>query len=604
LLFKSLVYIAALHLILTGRKTILMRKQKNLLFSLAVFLIGHTYASAQLEVENGPDLDNNKTWKMNRMLEGDGDNFYAYKIGKKGGLTFIVEKYAKTELKPQFSAEIQFEEDEKRSTIEDVRYSKDKIFIFKRHNDKEAQTMTLSFKTVSSGGVVSNDWKEITTVSSDRFETVDFDIYQNPGRTKFLVKATYTASKDLPWKTDFILLDGGDNRQIWKKTVDQNLLSISSMSSLGRVFFGGGYGGGPGRTTLNPEREELGLVGMLLDDSDNIFYGISSDGKNSTEEARTYKLSLFTIEAASNKPKEVELLFPQSYTVRNVLIKKKDDEIVLGGFVKTIIKKKGRDPVKSGVFCFRINPATSTVLSQELKMFDKELLDAIGSEENDRSLRYKMDYIFDIGKDVFFVGEEYVETYVRNTNTTPGSMGNGTPGTGMNGSGVGMGRGTSSTSATWEYEYRDVLICKMNEKGKFEWIKNSPLCNLLNLPSSHIYREYIAFSTPTQIYILCNEHPKNLPLYDAPKFDQDAMKGVKGIHGSNFVCSTISTSTGVLTHSLIFQNETYCFAPIQEKNRRFMPPASCENFVMGRKGEIVIYTEDRGKDRFSHLKFK
>ena len=59
----------------------------------------------------------------------------------------------------------------------------------------------------------------------------------------------------------------------------------------------------------------------------------------------------------------------------------------------------------------------------------------------------------------------------------------------------------------------------------------------------------------------------------------------------------------VTQRTVLMKNEDYCFAPIQERNPQFMPPSDTEIFVKQGNNEIFIYTEDRGKDRFSKIKF-
>ena len=62
--------------------------------------------------------------------------------------------------------------------------------------------------------------------------------------------------------------------------------------------------------------------------------------------------------------------------------------------------------------------------------------------------------------------------------------------------------------------------------------------------------------------------------------------------------------TGKITRSVVFENDKYCFAPIQERNPQFIPPSSCEIFQPGLNNTIYIYTEDRGQDQFARLTFK
>ena len=140
----------------------------------------------QAQMTNGPELENDRDNNMNRMLGGDDNSFYCYRVRSKGrGTSFYVEKYNKSSLKPEFSKEINLGDDEKETKIEDVEYSSGSVFIFRRHYDKKEDKMALFYQTVSSSGAVSNQLKEIITVTSDHYEFIDFEIFPNPSQTKF-----------------------------------------------------------------------------------------------------------------------------------------------------------------------------------------------------------------------------------------------------------------------------------------------------------------------------------------------------------------------------------------------------------------------------------
>jgi hypothetical protein len=189
-----------------------------------------------------------------------------------------------------------------------------------------------------------------------------------------------------------------------------------------------------------------------------------------------------------------------------------------------------------------------------------------------------MDYIIPIGDNVYFIGEQYSEQVVTTYNAN-----------------------THTTSTTYHYLYMDVIIAKVNSSGEFEWIKNSPLRNALVLSYPHVFKQYIAVPTANAIYIINNENAKNMAIYKKPDYKPRDFKTMSGIHGSNFVCNTISLADGANTHSLIFNNKTYCFAPIQERNPQFMPPSDTEIYVKGDDNEIYVYTENKGKDKFVKL---
>ncbi len=536
---------------------------------------------AQATMTNGPELDNDPDNRMNRVLSGDDNSFYSYRIKTKGkGTSFFVEKYDKKTLKSLFSKEISLGE-EGQTKIEDVEYANGNIFIFRRQYDKKADKMTLFFQTVSSAGVVSNDLKEITTVNADHYEFVDFDIYPNPNLTKFLIKSSHKANKADTYKTDFLLMDAVSLKKLWTKTVNQKLHSgggISAGSIVTNLIFGGG---------IASEAEGVGFLGLLIDNKDNIYWGFNGLAKTATEKEKRYRLHIYTLNAGDQKEKDLELTFDDDYLVNDIEFSKTgDNEIVMGGFIKDVIERKGRDLVKCGIFSFKINLTNNTVAAKTFKFFDDKMLVALESNpRRSKYFKYKLDYILPIGSDVYYVGEQYNEQFIKNNNNSMGSIG---------------------SNGNWTYEYMDVIIAKLNAKGEFEWIKNSPLRNEMTIGSiAHVFKQYIAVATTKNLYILNDDHPKNIERYAKADFEPKDLKSVRGIHGSNFVCNTVSLRDGSVTErQVLMKNEDYCFAPIQERNPQFIPPSDCEIFVPGKDNEIFIYTEDKGKDRFAKIKFQ
>jgi hypothetical protein len=545
----------------------------------ACFLTLGSMAFGQAIMTNGPELENDPDNKMNRMLGGDDNSFYSYRIRSKGkGTSFFVEKYDKKTLKPLFSKEISLGE-EGNTKIEDVEYASGNVFIFRRQYDKKADKMTLFFQTVSGAGVVSNDLKEITTVSSDHYEFVDFDIFPNPAQTKFIIKSSHKADKKAAYSTDFILMDAVSMKKMWTKTVSQKL------------FSGGGFSGGDAMlvafttTAIKSDVEGVGFLGLLIDDKDNLYWGYNDLAKTATEKEKRYRLHLYTLNAADQKEKDLELTFDDDYLVSDIEFSKSSaNEIVMGGFIKDVIERKGRDLVKCGIFSFKVNVSTNTVAAKTFKFFDDQMLTALESNaRRSKYFKYKLDYIIPVGDATYYVGEQYNEYYVRNSNSTYGT-----------------------NSGNWHYEYMDVIVAKLNAKGEFEWIKNSPLRNEMVLGQvAHVFKQYIAIATAKNLYILNDDHPKNIERYQKADFEPKDLKSVKGIHGSNFVCNVMSLKDGsVSARDVLMKNEDYCFAPIQERNPQFVPPSDCEIFVQGKDNEIFIYTEDKGKDRFAKIKFQ
>ena len=546
-------------------------------------------AFAQVQMTDGPALENDKNNKMNRMLGGDDNSYYCYRIRSKGkGTSFFVEKYDKKTLKPLFSKEINLGE-ENLTKIEDVEYSEGNVFIFRRQYDKKADKMTLFFQTVSSAGVVSEQLKEILTVSSDHYEFVDFDIYPNPTHTKFAIKASHKANKADTYKTDLILMDAASQKKVWTKTVDQNLNASGSWGAgFAASFFG-----------IDPTKfDSYGYIGLFLDKNDNIYYCVTELAKSSTEKEKKYKLKVYSLNAADQKPKQLDLGFDDDYYVKDIEFSKtSDNELVIGGFLKDVVERKGRDLVKVGIFSFKVNTTTNAVAAKTVKFFDDKLLtDLESNPRRSRYFKYKLDYIIPVGDAVYYVGEQYSEQYVQNTsNSGFGGMG-----------GMGMGGFGMGNNGYYQYEYMDVIVAKLNAKGEFEWIKNSPLRQNDKVNgNAHVFKQYIAVATSKNLYILNDDHPKNIERYEKADFEPKDLKNVSGIHGSNFVCNTMSLLDGKITkRTVLMKNDDYCFAPIQERNPQFMPPSDTEIFAPGANNEIYIYTEDKGQDRFSKIKFE
>ncbi len=544
-------------------------------------LLASAVSLAQVQVSNGPNLANDKNSKMNRMLGGDDNSFYCYRVRSKGkGTSFIVEKYDKVSLKPVFSKEMNVE-DEKKTKIEDVEYAKGNVFIFRRQYDKAADKMALIFQTVSSDGQIDPALKEVVTVSSDHFEFVDFDIYPNPSQTKFLIKACHKANKADTYKTDLILMDAVSMKKVWTKTLNQRL--SADADNLWAAAFS------------SQKNKELDFAGIYLDETDNVFYAYSEKQLDANGKNAGYLFKMGILLAKDNQQTVVDLPFDDKYYVTDVqFMKANNGNVVLGGFLKDVIERTGKDDTKAGIFNFSINPQTKTITSKTVKFFDQTLMEsmeAVKKSGKQKDFKYRMDYILPVGKDVYYVGQMY-QRYSSGT---------------FGGSGVGVAMSMMNNSKVeYTIQYMDYIVAKLNSNGQFEWITNAPFRTRLvqNTLPPPMYKQYFAYATNKGVYILNDENAKNMAIYSKPDFKPKMFKDFAGIHGSNFVSQMVSLTDGKLTRSLLFNNKTYCFAPIQEKNPQFRPPVDCEIFVPSKNNELFIYTENKGLDRFTKLKLE
>lgn len=541
---------------------------KAVVFTAILCLLMPYGVDAQAKFTPGPTLNSDKNNNFNRMLGGDESGFFCYRIRSKGrGTSFFVEKYSKSSMKLEFSKEVNLGEDENETTIEDVEYASGNVYVFRRSYDKKNDKMTLFFQTVSAAGVVAKDLKEVVVIKTDHYEFVDFEIFPNPSKTKFLVKAAYKADKKDTYKTDLIIIDAVNIKKQNSRRVEQNL-HISSVSGALAFFFG-----------MGDEQESSTVIGMYMTDNDDIFYCLNEPIKGDKERRRN--LNLYTLKAGADKPQVVNLPFDDSYFVGDIEFSvAADKDVVIGGFLSDVVERKGRDLVKRGIFSFKVNPGSNSVVGKTVYFFEDKMLAALESTPKRAKYdNYKLDYIIPVGDATYYVGELYRLTVV----TTYNSNG--------------------SSTTTYNYDYMDVIVAKLNSKGVFEWIVNSPLRNDMSLKYGHVFKQYIAYNTNKNLYILCNDHPKNMARYEKADFEPKDLKSVSGIHGSNFVCNAIDLKTGNIKRQVVFENEDFCFAPIQERNPQFLPPSDCEIFSPGAAGEIYIYTEDRGVDRFGKIKF-
>jgi hypothetical protein len=543
----------------------------RLFFLLSFTLLSTVFVKAQVQYTAGPELDNDRDVKVNRMLGGDDNSFYCYRIRSRGrGTSYFVEKYDKKKLQPVFSKEVILDGDDLKSRVENVLYAQNTVYIFRRKYDKDGDKMTLYYQSVSSTGQVSEKLTPVFTVNADHYEFVDFDVYQNPAKTKFIVKASHKATKDADYTTDFVLLDGKDLSKIWTKTVKHRL---SNQPAMGFSFMGIGSSG----------KKDISLVGLSFDDKDNIYYCYTDEAEGSTKKDKHYQLFMATFNAQDKEPKIVELKFDDEYLINDIgFLKTGDNEMVVAGYVKDVVERRGRDLIKVGFFSYKVNLGANAVSAKAVFFFDDKMLKALeSSPKRSRYFKYKLDYILPIGDAVYYVGEQYNEELVTRYSSTG-----------------------SSSSSYWKYEYMDVIVTKLNANGQFDWTKNVPLRNNLEMPFSHVFKQYIAVPTEKSLYILCNDHPKNMARYEKDDYEPSDLKTVEKIHGTNFVSNQVDLAKGGIKRSVVFENDKYCFAPIQERNPAFIPPSECEIFVPGNNDEVYIYTEDRGRDQFGKLKLK
>lgn len=479
-----------------------------------------------------------------------------------------------------FSKEVAIPED--KTKVLDVRFAGGKVYILYRTYDKDKSIMSLNYKTVSPAGVVSVAGTELLSRQTDHYEFIDFNITDNQSKSKLAIKVTHKPNKTTAYTTDFVLFDAAAQKIVWTKTINKYLKKSN-----------------PWFTWSFVATETTGFLGFMLDDNDDIYYAYNDKLKKGDKKDQRYNAAVEILKSASQTPLSVKLDMNPEYLIYDVQFSvNKQKNILIAGFFKDVVERTGRDLVDVGVFNYKINSSTGAIEGKAVKIFDKKILTALESNpKKAREMIYKVDYILSAGDDFYLVGEQY------KVNVVSKSSGGGFSAV-SNIIALSSGANPFYVGKSFMYEYMDVIIAKINVKGEFEWISNSPLRNgTTTSDNPHVFKQYIAFASSKGIFLFYNEHPKNVERLAKADYEPQDLKTQYYIHGSNLVFSKI-TPDGKVQHAVAYKNETYCFAPIQERDIKFLPPEDAEIFVAGKGDEIIIYTEDKGKGRFNTLKME
>lgn len=540
--------------------------KKSILSLLGCLLVLGSFA--QVKYQDGPALNNEENERMNRMIEGDNGSFYAYRIRTRGkGTSYIIEKVDQATMKIGFSIEVPIPTE--RTKVIDVQYASGQVYVFYHSYDKEAETMRLNYRMVSSEGKLSPSEVVLISKKTDHYEFIDFNITSNHNKSKLAVKTCFKSNKLDQYKTDFVLLNASNQKIEWTKTVNKFLKRSDQWYNMS--FFGKGT-----------SEITTGFLGFILNDNDDIYYAYNEKLKTTNKKEDRYDANVELLLASSSSPINVPLKFNPEFLLYDIMFSiNKQNNLVIAGFYKDIIERTGRDLVDVGVFNYRIDITNGAIVGKAIKTFDDKMLTALDSNrKRARGMMYKTDYVIPNGDDFYLVGEQY-------------RLDIQTSGGGMYGGG----------NVRYIYRYMDIIVAKITSAGEFEWVGNAPLRNEVILGGLHVYKQYFALNTSKGLYFFYNEHPDNVDILASKDFEPDDLKYQRTIHGSNFAYSKISPQ-GIVSHAIAFKNKDYCFAPIQETNLDFTPPQEAEIFVNGKQNEVFIYTEDRGKGRFCKVKIE
>jgi hypothetical protein len=519
------------------------------LFFVSISFLGFS----QIQVSNGPDLNTDGDINFNRIIGGDNEHFFVYRVRSKGfGTDYYLEKYSKKTLQREFIKVIPIP-DQAATDILDVKYAQNNICIFYKIYNRKTDQKSLVLQNMSTNGDISPDLKEIITVTAERSQYAGFRVVSNDDTTKFLIATEYKKEKNDSYKINLLLMDAVNIKKLW----DKELVCK--------------YNSAP-----------MDVISYKIDTLNNVYFLFTTPGKQIGSRRTLTNTYVGVLKSSETQIQVSELPIAKDYAVSDVEFIKNGDQLACAGFYKDIIERQGRDLIDVGVFYYTFDFSNGALLSSTAKLFDQSLLDRITYRRQQPGFfDYKIDYIKTIGNDVYIIGEQYSEEYVYYYNPS-----------------------TRTTSSYWMYDYKDILVAKLSGKQNVEWVKNIPFRYSMRMNSPHIFMQYFAFATDSTLYLFYDENHKNFRDFTLENYEPREVKYYGSIHGSNFVSTHIDLPTGKMVHEVVFRNEDYCFTPIQENNLQFIPANNTQVFVPDDKKQIIIYTEDRGAERFSKLKLK
>jgi hypothetical protein len=527
-----------------------LKVRSILKFLLPALLLLQFRVRAQVEVSHGPDLYSDRDIRFNRQLGGDREHFFVYRVRSRGfGTDFYIEKYSKASLEREFIKVLPVPED---AEILDIRYARNTIFIFYKIYNKHTEQKSLVLQTMSPNGDLSADLKEIKTVSAEKSKFAWFKIVPNDDTTRFLIITEHKQEKHDNYKLNLLLMDARSIKKLWDKEL-------------------------PAQYNFS----EVDVVDYKVDNSDNAYFLFKTRGKQVGQKGMIYNTYLGVLRPESDNVQVSEIPITKEYYVSDVEFIKNGNSLVCAGFYKDVIERPGRDRVDVGVFYYTFNFETGELTAKSNQLFNAALLNNLTYRRQQPGFfDYKIDYIKRIGNDVYLIGQQYYEEYVYYYNPS-----------------------TRSTTSYWMYDYRDILVAKLNSSNEIEWVKNVPFRYSMRTSYQHIFHHYFAYNTDDQLYLFYNENPKNFKADNYSNYDPIKFKYYGSIHGSNFIGTGLDLKSGMLNQQIIFKNEKYCFTPIQESNLQFVPGDNTQVFVSDGPKNIIIYTADRKRERFSRIKF-
>lgn len=452
---------------------------KKLINLFILFTIAFSLTAQKTSVKWGAESEFEKRMKISSILSDNNGHFFIVKqSSKKNKPGFILEKFSSGSVMIEKRADLLFPViDAQKTNFEDLLVIGDRLWLFVSYYDEVSLKQLLYAQALTddlsySGSpieadkiehVPSRDKQEFTLIQPDNGNSVmichnlPFERYNNE---KFSYKVYNDSMKviwskeiELPYKDHFLKI----SRQLIDN--DANIYLLSSVSS---------------------ERKK------------------GEDNRHSVPDNNYFLLSYNYKE---NKLKEFDITLGDKWITSLSFGMAPNGDIVAGGFYSNT-----HEQTIAGTFYLRIDNKTHSIVSKNLKAFEKNFMMEFLPERKVKKGKELSDFYFDhfiVREDgsVLFVAEQYYMQVV-NTYNDPYGIGP----YGVTGYSPYYGRG----NINYQYYYNDLIVVSVSSEGVIDWARKIPKRQVSTNDGGY-YLSYAMAHNANGIYILFNDNPKNTP---------------------------------------------------------------------------------------------
>lgn len=460
-----------------------MNMQNNICFLL--LLVAPFLCAQKTAVKWGAESEFEKRMKISSILSDKSGNFYIVKLsGKKNKNSFILEKFSSADVSLVKRSALEFPTvNTLKTSFEDLVVIGNRLWLFVSAYDEAGLTQILYAQAIN------NDLSyNGLPIEADRIEKVparekqEFTIVQPSDSRSVMISHNLPFAKYSDEKFSYKVYDSAF-AVIWQKELE-----------------------------LPYKDRFLKVSSQLVDNEKNIYIlsAISSERKKGEENNRSVpdnNYFLLTYSWKENKLKEFDITLGDKWITALSFGLAPNGDIVAGGFYSN-----SHEQTIAGTFYLRIDGKTHSIVSKNLKAFEKDFLLEFLPERKVKKGKELSDFYFDhfiVREDgsALFVAEQY---YMQMVYTYNDPYGYGMYGYG----GAGMSPYYSRGNVNYQYYYNDLIVVSVNAEGVIEWARKIPKRQISTNDQGY-YLSYALAYNEKGVYVLFNDNAKNTPQWRA-----------------------------------------------------------------------------------------